>query len=84
MFMQGDDAPNNIHPHYLAREDVSRTNHTQTLPYPSRDILEHSQLYGNILEAFGELFEWIDQVVRNLLPLLVFICRPDMNQLRLR
>jgi len=50
-------APNNIHPHYLTREDVSCTNHTQTLPYPSRDILEHEQLYGNILQAFGELFE---------------------------
>jgi len=37
--------------------DVSHTNHMQTLPYSSRDILEHEQLYGNILQAFGELHQ---------------------------
>jgi hypothetical protein len=84
MFVQGGNAPNDIHPHYLTREDVSRTNHTQTLPYPSRDILEHEQLYGNILQAFGELFEWIDEVVRKMLPVLVYICEPDMNRLHFR
>jgi len=51
----------------MSREDVSRTNHTQTLPYQSRDILEHQQLYDNILQAFGEVFEWIDEVVSGLL-----------------
>ncbi|KAG0693972.1 hypothetical protein DFH29DRAFT_774814, partial [Suillus ampliporus] len=57
---QGDDAPTHIHPHDMARVDVSRTNHTQCLPYTSKDILEHQQLYSNILAAFGELFEWIE------------------------
>jgi hypothetical protein len=47
----------------LVRDDVSRTNHAQTLPYPSRDILEHQQVYDNIVEAFEELFQWIDEVV---------------------
>ncbi|KAG1781464.1 hypothetical protein EV702DRAFT_962506 [Suillus placidus] len=51
---KGDQAPTDIHPHYMSREDVSQTNHTQTLPYQSRDILEHQQLYDNILLAFGE------------------------------
>jgi hypothetical protein len=35
------------------------------LPYPSRDILEHQQVYHNIVEAFEELFQWIDEVVRD-------------------
>ncbi|KAJ8582128.1 hypothetical protein M405DRAFT_704630, partial [Rhizopogon salebrosus TDB-379] len=38
---KGDDAPTDVHLHHLVRDDVSRTNHAQTLPYPSRDILEH-------------------------------------------
>ncbi|KAG2083089.1 uncharacterized protein F5147DRAFT_660271 [Suillus discolor] len=65
---KGDQAPTDIHPHYMSREDVSRTNHSQTLPYQSRDILEHQQLYNNILLAFGELFEWIDDVIKECLP----------------
>lgn len=64
---QGDQAPTDIHPHYMSREDVSRTNHAQTLPYQSRDMLEHQPFYDNILQAFGELFEWIDEVVSGLL-----------------
>ncbi|KAG1856083.1 hypothetical protein F4604DRAFT_1522245, partial [Suillus subluteus] len=65
---KGDQAPTDIHPHYMSREDVSRTNHAQTLPYQSRDILEHQQLYENILLAFGEVFEWIDEVIKECLP----------------
>ncbi|KAG0699446.1 hypothetical protein DFH29DRAFT_1001957 [Suillus ampliporus] len=65
---KGDQAPTDIHPHYMSREDVSWTNHSQTLPYQSRDILEHQQLYDNILLAFGELFEWIDDVIKKCLP----------------
>ncbi|KAG0693114.1 hypothetical protein DFH29DRAFT_763487, partial [Suillus ampliporus] len=64
----GDQAPTDIHPHYMSREDVSRTNHSQTLPCQSRDILEHQQLYDNILLVFGELFEWIDDVIKECLP----------------
>jgi hypothetical protein len=38
----------------------------QCSPYPSRDILEHQELYTNILTMFGELFEWIEMVVSDI------------------
>ncbi|KAG2051732.1 hypothetical protein BDR06DRAFT_889278, partial [Suillus hirtellus] len=65
---KGDQASTDIHPHFMSRDDVSQTNHAQTLPYQSRDILEHQQLYKNILLEFGEVFEWIDEVIKECLP----------------
>ncbi|KAG2056216.1 hypothetical protein BDR06DRAFT_850106, partial [Suillus hirtellus] len=64
----GDNAPTHIHPYDMVRADVSRTNHMQCSPYPSRDILEHQELYTNILTTFGELFEWIEMVMKEFLP----------------
>ncbi|KAG2086754.1 uncharacterized protein F5147DRAFT_588409 [Suillus discolor] len=64
----GDNAPTHIHPYDMVRADVSHTNHMQCLPYPSRDILEHQELYNNILTTFGELFEWIEMVMKEFLP----------------
>ncbi|KAG1768750.1 hypothetical protein EV702DRAFT_979241, partial [Suillus placidus] len=64
----GDDAPTHIHLHDMARLDVSRTNYSQCLPYPSRDTLQHQQLYRNIQSSFEELFQWIEQVVTQDLP----------------
>ncbi|KAG0702911.1 hypothetical protein DFH29DRAFT_804300 [Suillus ampliporus] len=60
---KGDGAPAQVHPHNMAREAVGRTNSTQRLPYPSRDILKHWCLYNNLLVSFEELFQWIEQVV---------------------
>ncbi|KAG1836799.1 hypothetical protein DFJ58DRAFT_846782 [Suillus subalutaceus] len=60
----GDNAPTHIHPHDMARLDVSRTNYSQHLPYPSRDVLQHQQLYRNIQSSFEELFQWIEQVIK--------------------
>lgn len=54
----------------MVRVDVSCTNYTQYLPYPSRDILEHQELYNNILATFGELFEWIELVVSGVIGIL--------------
>ena len=56
-----------IHPYHLVREDVTHMNTTQALPYPSRDILEHQQLYSNILDAFSDLFKWIDDAVSDII-----------------
>lgn len=47
----------------MTRVDVSRTNHTQCLPYASKDILEHQELYNNVQATFSELFEWLEHVV---------------------
>ncbi|KAG0705276.1 hypothetical protein DFH29DRAFT_996858 [Suillus ampliporus] len=52
----------------MVRVDVGRTNHMQCLLYPSRDILEHQELYNNILTTFSELFEWIEMVMKEFLP----------------
>ncbi|KAG1807916.1 hypothetical protein EV424DRAFT_1543641 [Suillus variegatus] len=52
----------------MARVGVSRTNHTQCLPYASKDILEHQQVYNNVLATFSELFEWLENVMKTHLP----------------
>ncbi|KAG1837772.1 hypothetical protein F4604DRAFT_1532350, partial [Suillus subluteus] len=64
----GGDAPPRIHPYDMVRTDVSHTNYSQHLPYPSRDILQHQQLYRNIQSSFEELFQWIEQVIKKCLP----------------
>ncbi|KAG1877438.1 hypothetical protein F4604DRAFT_1494396, partial [Suillus subluteus] len=64
----GGNAPPHIHPQDMVRTDVSRTNYSQCLPYPSRDILQHQQLYCNIQSSFEELFQWIEQVIKKCLP----------------
>lgn len=45
------------------------------MPYASKDILEHQQLYSNVLAAFGELFEWLEHAVSA----LDGMCHPDTN-----
>ncbi|KIK35671.1 hypothetical protein CY34DRAFT_95687 [Suillus luteus UH-Slu-Lm8-n1] len=64
----GAGAPTHIHPHEMTRVDVSRTNHTQCLPYASKDILEHQELYNNVQATFSELFEWLEHVMKTHLP----------------
>ncbi|KAG1898724.1 uncharacterized protein F5891DRAFT_913685, partial [Suillus fuscotomentosus] len=64
----GAGARTHIHPHEMARVGVSRTNHTQCLPYASKDILEHQQVYNNVLATFSELFEWLEHVMKTHLP----------------
>ncbi|KAG2339465.1 hypothetical protein BDR05DRAFT_891659, partial [Suillus weaverae] len=64
----GAGAPTHIHLHEMARVDVSQTNHTQCLPYASKDIIEHQELYNNVQATFSELFEWLEHVMKTHLP----------------
>ncbi|KAG2357933.1 hypothetical protein BDR07DRAFT_1262935, partial [Suillus spraguei] len=64
----GAGAPTHIHPHEMARVGVSRTNHTQCLSHSLKDILEHQQVYNNVLATFSKLFEWLEHVMKTHLP----------------
>lgn len=60
--LQGDGAPENIHPHYLLRNG-KQVNFTQSLPYMDQDVFKYEQLYLNIQLSFKVEFEWIETVV---------------------
>jgi hypothetical protein len=66
LLLQGDNAPTDVHPHNLRVAGASRTNYSQFLPYPSREMVEHADLYRAMITNFGDLFEWIENVVRYL------------------
>ncbi|KAG2751870.1 hypothetical protein P692DRAFT_20726310, partial [Suillus brevipes Sb2] len=49
------------------------------LPYPSSDMLKHQLLYDSLLVSFDELFQWIEQMIKECLPneyeVLVKLCQ---------
>jgi hypothetical protein len=45
------------------REDVSRTNHSQMVPYLSQDAGEHKAVYDKVKTVLADLFEWLRQWV---------------------
>lgn len=60
---QGYNVPEDVHPNLIARADSSRTNYTQMLPYTSADTRIHEDVYRNMGNIFGRMFEWVaDQV----------------------
>lgn len=40
-----------------------RTNHGQFIPYPSKDMKIHADLYNRLKLVFADLFIWIDKIV---------------------
>jgi hypothetical protein len=60
--LQGEGAPEDVHPHYLLRNG-QRVNFTQCLPYTDQDVFNYEQLYINIQLSFKKEFEWIEAVV---------------------
>ena len=66
LFLQGNGAPTDVHPHNLRVAGASRTNYSQLLPYPSREMVEHADLYRRLMTNFGDLFEWIENAVSKL------------------
>ncbi|EPS92967.1 hypothetical protein FOMPIDRAFT_20930, partial [Fomitopsis schrenkii] len=64
----GHDVPENAHPNQIARMDNSRTNYTQMLPYMSLDTNKHENVYNNMGNIFGGVFEWIANQIRAVLP----------------
>ena len=64
--LQGDTAPEDVHPHFLKLETAKgsrKFNFTQTLPYLSLETFQHEQLYLNVQASLGDVFEWIETVV---------------------
>lgn len=57
--LQGHDVPVDAHPMLIEREDTSRTNYSQMLPYESREKTKHMKLYNNLNRIFARVFEWI-------------------------
>ncbi|KAG0705936.1 hypothetical protein DFH29DRAFT_764196, partial [Suillus ampliporus] len=43
------------------------TNHGQVIPYISQDLQQHRRTYGTISKVYGELFEWVRQLMENYL-----------------
>ncbi|KAJ8581817.1 hypothetical protein M405DRAFT_714881, partial [Rhizopogon salebrosus TDB-379] len=60
---QGESAPHDVHPLFLTSPEGARPfNFSQILPYPSKDISQHEQLYLNIQDSLSDVFEWLEIV----------------------
>ncbi|KAG1760239.1 hypothetical protein EDD22DRAFT_848644 [Suillus occidentalis] len=62
----GLNAPTDVQPWLLEKEGM-RTNHGQVIPYISQDLQQHRLIYGTISKVYGELFEWVRQLMENYL-----------------
>ncbi|KAG1832788.1 hypothetical protein EV424DRAFT_1293839, partial [Suillus variegatus] len=62
----GLNAPTDIQPWLLEKEGI-HTNHGQVIPYISQDLQQHRCIYGTISKVYGELFEWVRQLMENYL-----------------
>ena len=59
-YLQGDDAPRDVHPLHLQQSDGSKVNYHQMVPYISKEIILNSVEYHNLCAAFAEVFAWIE------------------------
>ncbi|KAH9841965.1 uncharacterized protein C8Q71DRAFT_686635, partial [Rhodofomes roseus] len=73
---RGHDVPVDAHPMLIEREDTSRTNYSQMLPYESREKTKHMKLYNNLNRIFARVFEWIAGQIKDVL-------RMDYDDLRI-
>lgn len=60
---QGHNAPTDVHPLYLEKEDGTKVNYTQLLLYFSTQALEHWDALVNLQTIFGDLFAFIQNEV---------------------
>ncbi|KAJ8584995.1 hypothetical protein M405DRAFT_746022, partial [Rhizopogon salebrosus TDB-379] len=65
---KGYEAPIDLHPLMMEREDASHTNHSQTIPYLSQDAGKHKAVYDNVKTVLADLFEWLRQWLESNLP----------------
>jgi hypothetical protein len=47
----------------MEREDVSRTNHSQMIPYLSQEAGKYKAVYDKVKTVLADLFEWLRQWV---------------------
>ena len=67
---QGHDVPVDAHPILIEKDDNTRTNYGQMLPYPSQDTGKYKDIYNNLQSVFQNLFEWMaEQVCGSIYPL---------------
>ncbi|EPS93099.1 hypothetical protein FOMPIDRAFT_1085773, partial [Fomitopsis schrenkii] len=65
---QGHDAPQDTLPRMMKRTGLSRTNHGQLIPYTSSDIANNAQIYDSLKRVLNDVFAWLDQKARYMLP----------------
>ncbi|KAH9910562.1 uncharacterized protein B0H18DRAFT_860839, partial [Fomitopsis serialis] len=74
---QGHSAPSHIPPSLMSRKGCSRTNHDQFLPYTSKDMEEHRDIYEAIKKILGPLRETLPLEFERLEATASFL--PDNN-----
>ena len=67
IFSQGNGAPDNVQPAMLKRAGCSRTNHHQFIPYMSKDITDHAQVYQLVKKILRDVFDWLAEKVSTLM-----------------
>ncbi|KAI0055056.1 hypothetical protein BV25DRAFT_1816167 [Artomyces pyxidatus] len=65
---QANNAPTDISPLELENINASRTNHSQLVPYVSKEMRDEEELYQLVKALFREVFEWINTMVATCLP----------------
>ncbi|KAG2028614.1 hypothetical protein BDR03DRAFT_838341, partial [Suillus americanus] len=63
----GHDAPPYAQPWLLEKEGI-RTNYSQMIPYISKDLQQHQQIYGTLTRVYTQLFEWVRTLMETYLP----------------
>ncbi|KAI1788744.1 fungal-specific transcription factor domain-containing protein [Ganoderma leucocontextum] len=64
MCQKGGEAPQHIHPWFLRRAEVSRTNHRQMVAYESREMLDNYEEYDALCLALEQVFTWIERKLK--------------------
>ncbi|EGO04270.1 hypothetical protein SERLA73DRAFT_148853 [Serpula lacrymans var. lacrymans S7.3] len=72
---KANDAPNDIPPLMMKRKYASRTNYLQLVPYTSKEIQDHTDIYQRLKTVFADLFEWINEMFATYLPAKYLVLR---------
>ncbi|KAH9919276.1 uncharacterized protein B0H18DRAFT_882126 [Fomitopsis serialis] len=65
---RGYDVPVQNHPMLIEKDDNSRTNYGQMLPYPSHAMRKHGEIYENMRHIFEHVFVWVAEQIEQTLP----------------
>ena len=59
--------PDNVQSAMLRCAGCSRTNHNQFIPYMSKDITDHAQVYQLVKKILRDVFDWLAEKVSTLM-----------------
>ncbi|KAH9917782.1 uncharacterized protein B0H18DRAFT_860296, partial [Fomitopsis serialis] len=65
---QGNSAPTDVPPFMLGRPNGLRINYAQMLPYMSKDMTQHEDIYHSLRNVLGDVFEWLDYKLGMMFP----------------